>query len=55
MNEELSGPGMSENHEVYITARGYVKVKDLKSDDVIINETNGKTNRIKVSDIKLHS
>ena len=45
---------MSKNHEVYIAGRGYVKVKDLKPDDVIINETNGKTNRIKVCNIKLY-
>lgn len=44
---------MTENHEVYLTGRGYVKVKDLQAGDVIINETEGKTNRVKVSDIKI--
>ena len=42
---------MTENHEVYLAGRGYVKVKDLNPDDVIINETNGKTNRVKVGNI----
>ena len=49
----VSAPCMTENHEVYLAGRGYVKVKDLKAGDVFINETNGKTNRVKVSDITL--
>jgi len=50
----VSGPCMTENHEVYLAGQGYVKVKDLKAGDIIINETHGKTNRIKVSDIVIH-
>lgn len=41
-------PCMTENHQVYIAGRGYVKVKDLQPDDVIINEVNGSTHRVKV-------
>jgi hypothetical protein len=48
-------PCMTENHKVYIAGRGYVKVKDLKAGDTIINETNGVTSRLRVSDITLLS
>ena len=47
----MGPPCMTENHEVYIAGRGYVKIKDLKAGDVIINETNGVTSRLRVSDI----
>lgn len=46
---------MTEDHEVYLAGRGYVKVKDLKIGDVIINETNGKTNRVRVLNPYLES
>ena len=54
-NFDKPQPCMTENHEVYLAGKGYVKVKDLKPDDVIINETGGKTNRIRVSDIQKFS
>ena len=41
-------PCATENHEVYIAGRGYVKVKDLKDNDVIINEVNGRVERVKI-------
>jgi hypothetical protein len=50
---DIQPPCMTENHEVYIAGTGYVKVRDLKAGDIIINETNGVTNRIKVSNIVL--
>lgn len=52
-SDEIYPPIMTENHEVYLAGKGYVKVKDLKAGDVIINETSGITNRVKVSDIVL--
>lgn len=48
MIEKSKGPCLSKNHEVYIAGKGYVKVKDLKPGDIIINEVNGKTERIKI-------
>lgn len=51
---KIEKPCMSENHQLYIAGKGYVKLKDLKKDDVIINETNGKTNRITILDINIH-
>ena len=51
---DVNPPCMSENHKVYLAGRGYVWVKNLKAGDVIINEVNGKTERLKVSDIVLH-
>ena len=39
---------MTEDYQVYIAGIGYKKVKDLKPGDVIINEVNGKTERVKV-------
>mgnify|MGYP006301678303 FL=1 len=47
-------PCVTENHEFYIAGKGYVKAKDIKKDDIIISETGGKTNRLRVSDIHIH-
>lgn len=47
-------PCMTENHEVYIAGKGHVKIKDCLSGDVIINEVNGRTERFKISDIKIY-
>lgn len=49
MNE---APCMSEDHLVYISGRGYVKIKDLKPDDVVTSVVDGKTVSVKVSDIR---
>ena len=49
----VNPPCMSENHLVYLAGRGYVKVGDLRAGDVIINEVDGKTERVRVSDITL--
>lgn len=46
-------PCMTENHQVYLAGKGYVKVKDLKAGDIIISETCGVTHHLKVSDITL--
>lgn len=51
--DKIGTPCMTENHEVYIGGKGYVKVKDLKPGDEIINELHGRTERIKISDIKI--
>ena len=53
MIEESDLPCMTENHEVYIAGKGYIKVKDCFPGDVIINEVNGRTDRVKISDIKI--
>ena len=53
VEEPVGPPCMTENHEVYIAGRGYVKIKDLKAGDTIINETNGVTSRLRVSGITL--
>jgi hypothetical protein len=39
---------MTENHEVYVAGIGYKKVKDLRPNDVIINEVECRVDRIKI-------
>lgn len=39
---------MTSDHQIYIAGKGYKKVKDLKTGDIIINEAHGKVERIKV-------
>ena len=48
MIERSKYPCMTEDHQVYVAGKGYVRVKNLKRDDVIINEVNGKTVRVEV-------
>ena len=42
---------MDGNYEVYIAGVGYKKVSDTSPGDVIINEVNGKVERIRISNI----
>lgn len=48
MIKESKYPCMTENHTIYIAGKGYVRAKDLKPEDIIINEVNGKTEHIKI-------